>query len=258
MMASSGKTHRLFTPLSGPRRTKLFGLPLLIVLAMALVGSPSLGEAQAPWPAQVGDGAHRGYVAVRLLADEGTEYEVLDELNAGRLFVPASVLKIFTVAAALEHLGADYQWVTRLTSNEAMAGPVLKGDLVIEAGADPTWGDDFFDRGAGVPLAALADQARARGVTRISGDLVVDVSRFPGRFHPTDRTYGDLPYRHGTPPAPLAVDDATIRVRVAPGPSVGEPGRVAAPDGIELVNHTTTVAQAVTAQVLSTLFRCGG
>ena len=220
---------------------KPLGLLLPIVVAVALIGLPSIGEAQVQRPARVVDGAHRGYLAVRLL--EGGEHEVIDELNADRLFVPASVLKVVTVAAALEHLGAEYRWLTRLTSNGAIAGAVLNGDLVIEPGADPTWGEAFFDGGGAEPLADLAHQVRERGLTRISGDLVVDASRFPGRLHPTDRSYGDLPYRHGTPPAALAVDEATITVRVAPGASVGEPASVSAPAGVEVINHTTTVGR---------------
>ena len=216
--------------------------PLLpIGLAVALIGLPSLREAEAQRPAPDGDGAHRGYLAVRLSGNG--EYEVIDELNADRLFVPASVLKVITVAAALEHLGADYHWLTRLTTQGAIADAVLDGDLVIEPGGDPTWGEELFDGGAAEPLAALARQIRARGLTRISGDLVVDASRFPGRPHPTDRSHGDLPYRHGTPTAALAVDEATITVRVAPGSSVGEPARVRAPDGVEVINHTTTVGR---------------
>ena len=72
---------------------------------------------------------------------------------------------------------------------------------------------------------------------------MVDASRFPGRPYPTDRSYGDLPYRHGTPPTGLAIDEATITVRVAPGPSVGEPASVSAPGGVEVINHTTTVGR---------------
>ena len=87
---------------------KRCGPLLALVLAAALMGRPSLGEAQAQRPVGVVDGAHRGYLAVRLLG--GGEHEVIDELNADRLFVPASVLKVVTVAAALEHLGADYRW----------------------------------------------------------------------------------------------------------------------------------------------------
>ena len=153
--------------------------------------------------------------------------------------MPASVLKVATAAAALEHLGPDYRWITRLTSQAPVDGAVLEGDLVVEPGADPTWGRD----GEADAPAALARQVRERGLTRIAGDLVVDAGRFPGRPHPLDRGIGDLAYRHGTPAAALAVDEATITVRAAPGTSIGAPARVEAPGGVDLINRTTTVGR---------------
>ena len=215
-------------------RRRLFAGLAAVCLALAAA------EAAAQ-PAVAGDGAHHGYFAARLADDGGLE--VVDALDAGRFFVPASVLKVVTAAAALEHLGTEYRWRTRLTAAAAVAGEVLDGDLVIEPGADPTWGRDRFPGGAAEPLAALAEQIRARGITRVRGDLVVDASRFPGRPHPLDRGFGDLPYRHGTPPAPLAVDEATITVRVAPGPSIGAPARVEAPDGVSVINLTVTAGR---------------
>ena len=184
------------------------------------------------------DGAHRGYLAARL--GEDGRLEVIDALNADGFFVPASVLKTVTAAAALDHLGTGYRWRTRLTSRAAVAGEVLDGDLVIEPGADPTWGRRRFPGGADEPLAALAEQVRARGIARVRGDLVVNASRFPGRPHPLDRAFGDLPYRHGTPAAALAVDEATITVRVAPGTAVGAPAQVEAPGDLTVTNLTTT------------------
>ena len=215
-------------------------LRLLLLLGTALAALPLLRAAEAQAPAGSADGAFRGYLAARVV--DGGALEVIDELNAGRLFVPASVLKVVTVAAALEHLGPDYRWRTRLTTNGAVAGGLLDGDLVVEPGADPTWGA-FFDDGAAEPLAALAGQVRARGITRITGDLVVDARRFPGRPHPLDRSLGDLPYRHGAPPSGLAVDEATITVRVAPGPALGAPARVRVPAGVDVINRTLTVGR---------------
>ena len=212
-----------------------------VALAAVLLASPSVRKVAAQPPAAPNDGAYRGYVAVRLL-DDG-DYEIIDELNAERFFVPASVLKVVTVATALEYLGADYRWLTRVTSRGAVTDGVLEGDLVIEPGGDPTWGAELPGGGASDPLSVLADQVRDRGVTRVGGDLVVDITRFPGRRHPVDRSYGDLPYRHGTPPTPLAMDEATVMVRVAPGDSVGEPASVTAPDGIEVINQSITVSR---------------
>lgn len=214
-------------------------LRLFVLIGLAVLAGLPASRPSAAQPSDAGgDGAYRGYVAARLGA--GGDLEVLDALHAGRLFVPASVLKVLTAAAALEHLGAEYRWVTRLAAHGAVDGAVLDGDLVIEPGADPTWGE-FFDGGSAGPLAALAAQVRERGIERVTGDIVVDAARFPGRPHPVDRGYDDLPYRHGTPSAALAVDEGTIAVRVAPGTSVGAPARAAAPEGLELINRTTTV-----------------
>lgn len=212
-----------------------------VALAAVLLVSSSVREVAAQPPADANDAAYRGYAAVRLF-DDGT-YEVIDALNASRSFVPASVLKLITVATALEHLGADYRWLTRVTSRDVVTDGVLEGDLVIEPGGDPTWSAEGPGGGASDPLATLASQIRAHGVMRVRGDLIVDASRFPGRRHPVDRSYGDLPYRHGTPPAPLAVDEATVRVRVAPGAAVGEPAVVTAPDGMEVINQSITVGR---------------
>ncbi len=236
MRPGGRRAGRAGAPVAARRVTSLRRV-LLIGLVTALPGPTAPGAAEAQ-PAA--GGAHRGYLAAQLL--DGGELQVIDELNASRLFVPASVLKVVTVAAALEHLGAGYRWRTRLTTDGAVTGGILDGDLVVEPGADPTWGA-FFDRGAAEPLAALAGQVRARGVTRVAGDLVVDAGRFPGRLHPLDRSLGDLPYRHGAPAAGLAVDEATITVRVAPGPAIGAPARVRAPDGIVVINRTLTVGR---------------
>lgn len=205
----------------------------LAAVCLALVTAVGAAAQRAP-----ADGAHHGYLAARL--GEDGRLEVIDALNADRLFVPASVLKTVTAAAALDHLGPGYRWRTRLTSAASVADGVLDGDLVVEPGADPTWSRDRFAGGADEPLAALAEQVRARGIARVRGDLVVDIGRFPGRPHPLDRAFGDLPYRHGTPAAPFAVDEATVTVRVAPGGAVGAPARVEAPDGVTVVNLTTT------------------
>ena len=217
---------------------RLVRLVRLVSAVAALGGLLSAGAVEAQPVSATADGAHRGYLAARLTA--GGQLDVIEELHAGQLFVPASVLKLATVAAALEHLGAGYRWNTRLIARGAVDGAALAGDLVVEPGADPTWGPEG---GGSAAPAALAEQVRAHGITRIAGDLVVDMSRFPGRRHPLDREYGDLPYAHGTPAAALAVDEGTITVRVAPGTAIGNPARVRAPDGIDIINLTATVGR---------------
>ena len=69
----------------------------LAIAALALLPAPGAVAAQPA--AAAADGAHRGYLAARLTG--GGQLQVIEELHAGRFFVPASVLKLATVAAAL-------------------------------------------------------------------------------------------------------------------------------------------------------------
>src|SRR5260370_6121685 len=64
---------------------------------------------------------------------------VLYERNPDRLFVPASNMKLFTTALALERLGPQYRFKTQIGSDTPIdADGTLVGDLVLVGGGDPT------------------------------------------------------------------------------------------------------------------------
>ncbi len=99
--------------------------------------------------------------------------------------IPASNLKLVTAAVALEVLGADHRLTTRLAG--LRNGSVIDGDLFLVGGGDATLATDDF---AGYPAVArfpqspytsldgLARQLRDAGVTRITGGVVADESRY--------------------------------------------------------------------------------
>src|SRR5215813_15503657 len=67
-----------------------------------------------------------------------TDDKVLYALNADKLFVPGSVTKIVTEGTALQLLGADYRFRTRVYRTGPIAGDgAVNGDLVLVAGGDP-------------------------------------------------------------------------------------------------------------------------
>jgi serine-type D-Ala-D-Ala carboxypeptidase/endopeptidase (penicillin-binding protein 4) len=193
-------------------------------------------------------GQDRGFTG--LLAIRGEQ--VLAEENADRLFVPASVHKLVVAAAALHHLGPEHRSVTRVRAAGLVVeapGPgggerELRGDLVVEAAGDPSWSAALRDCDARRPLRELALQLRAVGIARVTGDLVVDASRFPGRSIPLDWGRGDAALGYGAAPSALALDENVVRLSMAPGRAVGEPARLTAPAGLELVNQTATVSRA--------------
>jgi D-alanyl-D-alanine carboxypeptidase/D-alanyl-D-alanine-endopeptidase (penicillin-binding protein 4) len=115
---------------------------------------------------------------------------------------PASNEKLFITAAALLRFGPTGTLPTTLRAAPGVAvdeDGVLRGDLYLVGGGDPTLGD------AG--LAALADQLADAGVTRIAGSVIGDESMFDALRGGPDSGYrpdGDLggwlsalAWRHG-------------------------------------------------------------
>ncbi|MGL6070603.1 D-alanyl-D-alanine carboxypeptidase/D-alanyl-D-alanine endopeptidase [Craterilacuibacter sp.] len=98
--------------------------------------------------------------------------DVLAEHRADVAVNPASTMKLVTSFAALETLGPAWRWHSDLLASAPIVGDTLQGDLVWLGRGDP-----LFDLPA---LDALLGELRLRGVTRISGRLVLDKGAFSG------------------------------------------------------------------------------
>jgi D-alanyl-D-alanine carboxypeptidase/D-alanyl-D-alanine-endopeptidase (penicillin-binding protein 4) len=114
--------------------------------------------------------------------------EVLFERDAHRLVMPASNMKIVTMAVAAERLGWDYRFPTTLETSGVIDNGVLRGDLVIVGHGDPTISGRSGPRTA--VFEHWAGKLRELGVQRIEGRLVGDDDAFdddtPGEGWPWD------------------------------------------------------------------------
>jgi len=103
------------------------------------------------------------------------------EKNAHLALLPASNMKIVTSAAALEYLGRDFAFVTRVG---------LCGDaLVVKGSGDPLLGDKETDiKNGRLPqpfIAEIAPRLRELGIASVS-DILIDTSIFDDeRVHPS-------------------------------------------------------------------------
>lgn len=112
--------------------------------------------------------AHWG-VLIQSLDDD----EVWLEINADKLFLPASNEKILTTAAALLYLGPDFKYETKVCHTGEINGDTLEGDLVVYANGDPT----LYDRWLGNSTAVFEDwagQLKQQGITAINGRIIGD------------------------------------------------------------------------------------
>jgi serine-type D-Ala-D-Ala carboxypeptidase/endopeptidase (penicillin-binding protein 4) len=156
---------------------------------------------------------------------------------------PASNMKLFTTAAALYYLGADYRYNTFLMATGPIRDGVLDGDLVVYGTGDPTFSARF-----GSALAvwqAFADTLQALGVREIRGDIVGDGSYFdgPGAGEGWQQTYMNSAYAANAGALSYAENVATLQV--SPAAQAGwrpEITLVPGGQGVAIVNQATTTA----------------
>lgn len=168
-------------------------------------------------------------------------YDVRDQrpvfgLNHDRLMVPGSTTKLLTMATALEVLGPDHRFTTRVYRTGPVRDGVLDGDLVLVASGDPnlsgrarpdgTYAFNDRDHSYGGPpldtdpltvIRDLARQIRAHGIRAITGQVIVDTSLFPE---------GERDGGTGVTMGPLVINDNVIDIVVTPAAQAGEPATV--------------------------------
>ena len=192
----------------------------------------------------------------------GIEFYSLDTnkpvytLNGDKLFVPGSTTKLVTMGSALQLLGADHRFHTRVYRTGAIDGGTLHGDLVLVASGDTNLsgrirpGDtlafesvDHTYGGAdshgldGDPLRVVRELAAAvatRGIKRIDGRVIVDISLFP-----EGQREGGTRFVI----SPIVINDNAIDIVIAPGAAEGTPATLTiAPQTAyaRFINKTTT------------------
>ncbi|MFN2626846.1 MAG: D-alanyl-D-alanine carboxypeptidase/D-alanyl-D-alanine-endopeptidase [Mycobacteriales bacterium] len=183
-------------------------VPDLLRLALRESSATPAGVAAAIDPAlrAVALGAR---VSATVTADDGG---VRYERDAGTPMVPASTVKLLTAAATLSTLGPDARIETKVARTGSVVGRVLRGDLVLVGGGDPTL---TAARPARYPASARVDDlARAvqeLGITRVTGRVLVDDSLFVGaRTGPAWRP-SYVADGHVAPVRALEVDSGHVR-----------------------------------------------
>jgi D-alanyl-D-alanine carboxypeptidase/D-alanyl-D-alanine-endopeptidase (penicillin-binding protein 4) len=161
--------------------------------------------------------AHWGILIV-----DPTSGDTLYTRNAGKLFMPASNMKILTSATALARLGADYRYRTTFAARGTVSDGTLAGDLVVIGRGDPSVSDHMM-HDAMLPLRAIADSIAARGIRHISGRLVATGDAFPGEVLGYGWSYDDFEDSYSAPTDELLFNEGFSEIRVRGGERPGDP-----------------------------------
>jgi D-alanyl-D-alanine carboxypeptidase/D-alanyl-D-alanine-endopeptidase (penicillin-binding protein 4) len=169
---------------------------------------------------------------------------VLFEENANKLLRPASNMKIYTVAAALDRLSPDFRFITSVYAPAKPDGNgVIKGDLTIYGRGDPSIAARFQSGNYFKGIDDLAARIAATGVKRVEGDLVGDETYFTGPQYGSGWEWEDLQWYYGAEVSALTVNDNALDLFVKPGGQVGAPAVITTgpPDPLlRIVNKVVT------------------
>jgi len=212
----------------------MFMLHAILALALTSAGDDLATKLDA---IQSAPGFANGHWGV-LVVDAKTG-ETVYQKNPDQLFCPASVTKVFSCAAAMADLGADYRFVTPVVRRgEVDKDGTLRGDLILIASGDPSLGgrtgkdgsllfddNDHTYAGSGFsgglvdldPAAGLDHLARVvrdSGIKAVSGEVLVD-----------DRLFDPAPSSGSGPSkvSPIVVNDNMIDVVATPSAEPGQP-----------------------------------
>jgi D-alanyl-D-alanine carboxypeptidase/D-alanyl-D-alanine-endopeptidase (penicillin-binding protein 4) len=142
--------------------------------------------------------------------------------NAGKLFMPASNMKLLTTATALTQLGPEYSYRTSFAARGPVAGGTLAGDLLVVGRGDPSVSDHMM-HDAMAPLHLIADSLAARGIHHISGHVIAAGDAFPGEVLGYGWSYDDFEDSYSAPIDELLFNEGFSELHVHGGARTGDP-----------------------------------
>lgn len=164
------------------------------------------------------------------------------ELNANTPLLPASSAKLFVLAAAIDQLGPDFVFRTRL----AKCGP----DLVLIGDGDPALGDPRLAKARGEEPDAVFDRWAAdlisAGLSTIDGDLILDDSIFDDQVLHPEWDQADHKKWYAAPVGGLNFNDNCVDITLQPAARAGDPPSwtsVPRADLIQIVNRCKSGGQ---------------
>lgn len=148
--------------------------------------------AKAASPPSSLESAHYG-----VLVKTTGKNEYVKKYQNDKSFTPASVMKLITTATAIEKLGADFHYMTKLEYTGNIINGVLYGNIVIEGAGDPTLGSHYFYERPHEFLDIWVREIQVLGIDSIAGAVIADASVFDKQVIPNKWIWEDIGNYYG-------------------------------------------------------------
>ena len=166
--------------------------------------------------------------------------QTLAQRENRNFFTPASNVKLYSTAFALDRLGPDYRFQTELlTSGAWRPGQTALSDLELLGGGDANLSGRVLPYAVnakdGDPLTGIKDLAQKlceAGVTEIDGEVTGVATRYGSDLYPDGWTIDDALYGYGAPVSSLTVNDSVVTLSMKPG-ELGELAGIETSPGLD-------------------------
>lgn len=136
-----------------------------------------------------------------------TQMPIID-FNSDVLRTPASTQKLVATAVALDKLGSQYHWFTRIYQKGWVANQTLYGDIIIKASGDPSMTHDR--------LKAMLGYLPKKGIRHIKGNIIIDNSAFLDVAQDSNAFDGHGARAYNAQPNAFLVNFGTLEIDMLP------------------------------------------
>lgn len=188
-------------------KTLLSGLLLFFYIAV------SAKEQYEPCPLQVKDAENTIFGSYIKNLKTG---EIIDNINSGFLFVPASVTKALTCASVLSQISENACFKTHIAIEGNITNGILNGNIIIQCSGDPTIESSHFTSYAGI-TDSIANHLGKMGINAIEGKIIFEYPFELEENVPAGWMTEDLVWPYGTAHHALNFADNRLVLNFADG-----------------------------------------
>lgn len=115
------------------------------------------------------------HAGIGLIITDASDRSIIFSENQEKLFLPASVHKLITTAYALEKLGPEYVFETKVYYDGTIdtANHSLQGNVYVIGGGDPTLGSKYFKKVNKDISVEIIAALKSLGVSKLRGNIIV-------------------------------------------------------------------------------------
>jgi D-alanyl-D-alanine carboxypeptidase/D-alanyl-D-alanine-endopeptidase (penicillin-binding protein 4) len=183
---------------------KILLIALLSVTGMVTYAQETSQKLERAFNLLSGDAQARHALVSLCVLDANTGNTVFAK-NENIGVATASTLKTITSATAFSLLGKDFRYQTTLAYSGTITNGVLKGNLIIKGGGDPTLGSWRYEQTKEAYILNQWIQAiKSAGINSIEGGVIGDDSAWDSQNMPAGWIWQDIGNYYGAGPSALS------------------------------------------------------